>query len=269
MSQSRLLRSDAYVKKLINCTPLRYCFFFVVKGTMPLFTVLLTYLIYKEIPSVPVLLSLVPIIVGVGIATATELSFDVNGLSAALVATCFFSLQNIFSKKVLKDLQITAFGLLALLGRTSLVLFLPFWLYFDGMGLLFGALQPDENALGTKIELLNHPPKDSIDFMSVGILLFLDGLLNFCQNIMAFAILSLVTPLTYAVANATKRISIIALSLVLLKNPVSFSNLFGIGLAITGIFAYNRAKIIDRNRATQLPLFKKPASDVNSNRITV
>ncbi|XP_058064060.1 solute carrier family 35 member E1 homolog [Anopheles bellator] len=205
-----------------------------VKATMPLFTVILTRIIMRERQTHAVYLSLVPIIVGVGIATLTELSFDVIGLISALVATMGFSLQNIFSKKVLKETGVHHLRLLHILGRLALFMFLPVWCYVDLRN------------------VMKHPAITTGDYRVIA-LLFTDGVLNWLQNILAFSFLSLVTPLTYAVASASKRIFVIAISLFVLGNPVTWVNMFGMLVAILGVLCYNRAKYFARRQDTLLP----------------
>lgn len=215
-----------------------------VKATMPLFTVILSRVILRERQTKAVYLSLVPIIVGVGIATLTELSFDMIGLITALLSTMGFSLQNIFSKKVLKETNVHHLRLLHILGRLALFMFLPVWIYFD----LFSVMK--------------HPAITTGDYRVIA-LLFTDGVLNWLQNILAFSVLSIVTPLTYAVASASKRIFVIAISLFILGNPVTWVNIFGMLVAIMGVLCYNRAKYFSRHQQTKESIL--PYTNANNN----
>ena len=120
--------------------------------------------------------------------------------------------------------------LLLILGRLALFMFLPVWLVYDLRNLLH------DPTTGAPVEITSRTLT----------LLIVDGLLNWLQNIVAFSVMSLVTPLTYAVASASKRIFVIAVTLFILGNPVTGMNVIGMMMAICGVFCYNKAKYDQR-----------------------
>jgi solute carrier family 35 protein E1 len=87
-------------------------------------------------------------------------------------------------------------------------MFLPLWLYCDLGHILSSSLWVSEGGDQLTINVL--------------FLLIIDGVLHWLQNILAFTLLKLVAPLTYAVANVTKRVAIISVSVLLLRNQVPY-----------------------------------------------
>ena len=98
------------------------------QASMPLFTVLLTRVMFGVRHSTLVYCSLLPIVLGVAVATLTEISFDIVGLLSALMATAGFAIITVFSKKALKDTGMHHLRLLHKLGLMAAIMFLPVWL---------------------------------------------------------------------------------------------------------------------------------------------
>ncbi|KAK5973012.1 putative glucose-6-phosphate/phosphate and phosphoenolpyruvate/phosphate antiporter [Trichostrongylus colubriformis] len=211
-----------------------------VKASMPIFAVFLSRILLKERQSYRVYLSLLPIVAGVVVASATELSFSLLGLLSALLSTFTYSLMNILVKKLLKESEIHPIRLLAMNSQLAAVIVFPFWLYNDAFTMT-GMMGSSESV---------YPSPD----LWLLCLLAMTGVLSFLQSLCAFSLIHQLTALSYAVCNATKRITVIGSSLFTLHNPVTGANVFGMILSILGVFCYNRAKQEDKILSHSLPL---------------
>ncbi|KRX79122.1 Solute carrier family 35 member E1, partial [Trichinella sp. T6] len=204
-----------------------------VKATMPIFSVVCARFIMGEKQTKLIYMSLIPILLGVMIATVSEMSFSAVGLCSALCSTFTYALMNAYVKKVIKDTGLHHVRLLGLIAQTSCILLLPVWLIIDVSR--YGIVEVGFSKL------------------TVCCLVSASGFLNFAQNVCTFSLISQLSVLSYAIANVTKRIIVISSSLITLKNPVTPVNVGGMLLAVVGVFGYTQANQLMKSKLSKLP----------------
>ncbi|KAJ1023594.1 hypothetical protein NDA16_003211 [Ustilago loliicola] len=215
-----------------------------IKALSPLFTVLSYTYLFNVTYSSQTYMSLFPLTAGVMMA-CTGFDFnadDVVGFSAALASTFVFVAQNIYSKKLLrkgeKDAGIPGtdsekmdkINILFYSSACSIVLMIPMALYYDGSSLLFNASWMANE----------HFPQGR--GAPVLWLLLCNGLVHFAQNILAFNVLSMVSPVTYSIASLLKRVFVIVLAIIWFRQQVTLLQWFGIALTFYGLWMYNDSK---------------------------
>ena len=195
-----------------------------VKTLEPVFTSIGSYLVAGTVYPLPVYLSLLPVIVGVAIASATELSFTWLGFLTAMSSNVAFSARAIFSKKLMS--KMSPLNLYNWVTIVALMFCLPFAIYFEGPTLAAGIQQAI--AVKGKTEFL-------MALASVGFYYHM-------YNQVAYQALGKVAPVTHAVGNVGKRIFVIGFSILAFGNKISTQTLIGSAIAIVGAGLYGVIK---------------------------
>ncbi|KAF8245778.1 TPT-domain-containing protein [Wilcoxina mikolae CBS 423.85] len=232
----------------------------------PLFTVAAYRFLFQIHYSTATYLSLIPLTLGVMLACSVEFRGNFFGVIMAFTAAIIFVSQNIFSKKLFNESSIASdlnipihrrkldkLNLLCYSGGQAFLLTIPLWLYTEGYAMLGEYHTTGSIALSQKLGKHGQVPLAGWELVAEFIF---NGTVHFGQNIIAFVLLSLVSPVTYSVASLVKRIFVILMAIAWFGSPTTKLQGAGIFLTFLGLYLYDRAGDASRKekalRAQQL-----------------
>ncbi|KAI9448777.1 TPT-domain-containing protein [Lactarius psammicola] len=212
-----------------------------IKALSPLFTVAAYALLFGVRYSAKTYISLFPLTVGVMLACSFDMSAsNFVGLLCAFGSAIVFVSSNIFFKKIMptgssaSHHKLDKLNLLFYSSSMAFLLMVPIWVFTDLP--VFVAMQTAEPGH------VKHPAHEHASTHSVAYYTFLNGIVHFAQNIIAFIILASVSPVTYSIASLFKRVAVICIALVWFNQHVHPFQGVGIGLTFLGLWMYNNAK---------------------------
>lgn len=180
------------------------------------------------------------------------------GVIQALLATLIFVTQNIVSKKIFNEAakaeaegpavaskKLDKLNLLCYSSGMAFFLTMPIWFWTEGLGLLKDFLQDGAVDLSNKPHAMDHG-RLTVEFV-------FNGVFHFAQNILAFVLLSMVSPVTYSVASLIKRVFVIVLAIIWFRSPTTPVQALGIGLTVLGLYLYDRSS--ESNKADRKARF--------------
>ncbi|XP_062855244.1 solute carrier family 35 member E2A [Trichomycterus rosablanca] len=226
-----LMRFTTVVLGLVSLKSIAVSFAETVKSSAPIFTVIMSRLILGEYTGMWVNLSLFPVMAGLALCTATEISFNLLGFSAALSTNIMDCLQNVFSKKLLSGdkYKFSPPELQFFTSAAAVIMLIPAWVF------LMDVPQIGKSKSSFSIS------------QDIVVLLLLDGVLFHLQSVTAYALMGRISPVTFSVASTVKHAMSIWLSIIVFSNPITLLSAVGTVLVFIGVILYNKAKKVQRN----------------------
>jgi len=202
-----------------------------VKSSAPAFTVVISRLILGQITGIYVKLSLIPVMGGLALCSANELSFNVIGFMFALTTNVSECAQNVYSKMLISgdSFRYSPSEMQFYTSVASFVVTLPTMFILVDL----------ETILSTSAQL----------FLCYS----LNGVFFHGQTIAAYYLMDYISPVTHSVANTAKRAFLIWTSVLLFGNEITLLSGLGTVIVIAGVLLYNMATEVDaRNHHRQV-----------------
>ncbi|KAK3304447.1 triose-phosphate transporter family-domain-containing protein [Chaetomium strumarium] len=227
-----------------------------IKGLSPLFTVLAYRFIFDIRYPKATYFSLIPLTIGVMLACSGNRTFSGQylGILYALLAAIIFVTQNIFSKRLFNEAalaeqegpaahsrKLDKLNLLCYSSGLAFILTGPIWLWSEGVDIIGDFLWDGS------VDLIHSP--NSLDHGPLVLEYIFNGTFHFGQNILAFVLLSMVSPVTYSVASLIKRVFVIIIAIIWFRSPTTKIQAVGIALTFLGLYLYDRSN--HKNKADQ------------------
>lgn len=228
-----LCHGIGHVTSNVSFAAVAVSFAHTIKALEPFFSAAATQFILGQQVPFSLWLSLAPVVIGVSMASLTELSFNWTGFINAMISNISFTYRSIYSKKAMTDMDST--NVYAYISIIALIVCIPPAIIFEGP------------------QLMSHGFSDAI--AKVGLTKFVSdlvlvGLFYHLYNQIATNTLERVAPLTHAVGNVLKRVFVIGFSIVVFGNKISTQTGIGTSIAIAGValYSYIKAKIEEEKR---------------------
>ncbi|WVZ64162.1 hypothetical protein U9M48_013725 [Paspalum notatum var. saurae] len=209
-----------------------------IKAMEPFFSVLLSAIFLGEMPSTFVVLSLLPIVGGVALASLTEASFNWAGFWSAMASNVTFQSRNVLSKKVMvkKDNEesLDNINLFSIITVMSFFLLAPVTLFTEGVKFSPAFLQ----SAGLNLQQIYTRSLIAAFCFHA----YQQVLIHLADIAASYMILARVSPVTHSVGNCVKRVVVIVTSVLFFRTPVSPINSLGTGIALAGVFLYSQLK---------------------------
>jgi drug/metabolite transporter (DMT)-like permease len=191
------------------------------KCAIPLITVLLTLILdgASSLPSIPVLLCLLPIALGIGAASWNSPTFEKIGFTAAMISCTSQSALNVSCKKVMTKLVVG--GGVAQRAMVAVGLLIATGLSLAQMASHNEAKRPTQK----------QPPAWLAAMATIA---------YHVEYVLSFTFVSLVAPITYGACDAVRRLSIIISGRAMFGGePFTRLNIAGIAMALVGALSYS------------------------------